>query len=72
MTTAMQVMRQFNQYLQVELAENGDTDRAKRETKKQCKVVGNALLNFDGFLSLLRTSHKDLTPAIFAQARQYF
>ncbi len=71
MTTAMKVMLRFNQYLQVELVENGGTDRARRETKKQCEVVGNALLNFDGFLSLLRTPHKDLTPAIFAQARQY-
>jgi hypothetical protein len=71
MITAMKVMLRFNQYLQVELIENGGTDRARRETKKQCEVVGNALLNFDGFLSLLRTPHKDLTPAIFAQAQQY-
>jgi hypothetical protein len=72
MTTAMQVMHGFNQYLQVELVENGGTDGARRETKKQCKVIGPALLNFDGFLSLLCTPHKDLTPAIFAhQAQQY-
>jgi hypothetical protein len=71
MTTAMKVMLRFNQYLQVKLVENGGTDRARTETKKQCEVVGNALLNFDGFLSLLRTPHQDLTPAIFAQARQY-
>jgi hypothetical protein len=60
-----------NQYLQGELVENGGTDRAKKETKKQCEVVGNALVNFDGLLSLLRTPHQDLTPAMFAQARQY-
>jgi hypothetical protein len=71
MTTAMQVMRRFNQYLQVELVENGGTNWARRETKKQCKAVGNTLLNFDGFLSLLLTPHKDLTPAIFAQGQQY-
>jgi hypothetical protein len=69
--TAMQVMLQFNQYLQVRLVENGGTDRARRETKKQCEVIGNALLNFDEFLSLLRTPHKDLMPAIFTQAQQY-
>jgi hypothetical protein len=71
MTTAMEVMQRFNQYLQGELVENGGTDRAKKETKKQCEVVGNALVNFDGLLSLLRTPHQDLTPAMFAQARQY-
>jgi hypothetical protein len=34
MTTAMEVMLRFNQYLQVELVENGGTHRARRETKK--------------------------------------
>jgi hypothetical protein len=72
MTTAKKVMCQFNQYLQVELVENGgSTDRAWREMNKQCKVVGNALLNFDGFLSILRTPPKDLMPTVFAQAQQY-
>jgi hypothetical protein len=72
MTTPMKVMCQFNQYLQVEQAESGGTDRARRETKKQCQDVGNALLNFHRFPSLLlHTPQKDLTPAIFAQAKQY-
>jgi hypothetical protein len=48
-------MLRFNQYLQVELVENGGTHQARRESKKQCEVVGNASLNFDRFLSLLRT-----------------
>jgi hypothetical protein len=71
MTTAMKVMRPFNQYLHVELVENGATDQTRKDMKMQCKVAENALLNFSGFLSLLRTPHKDMTPAIFAQAGQF-
>jgi hypothetical protein len=52
MTTAMKLMLRFNQYLQVELVENGGTHQARTESKKQCEVVGNASLRF---LSLLQT-----------------
>jgi hypothetical protein len=45
---------------QLVFEEDGGLERAKREVAKQCDVVANALLLLDGFLSLLRTDHKDL------------
>ena len=38
---------------------------------KRCDIVAKALLLFDGFLSLLRTEHKDLTPQHITRAREY-
>jgi hypothetical protein len=52
---------QIKAFLLDELERMGDR-RAKREVKKLCEIVAKALLLFDGFLSLLRTDHKDLTP----------
>ena len=48
-----------------------DRWRAKRGVKKQCDIVAKALLLFDGFLSLLRTDHKDLSPQHITRAQEY-
>jgi hypothetical protein len=53
------------------LEADGGSERAKREVKKRCDIVAKALLLFDGFLSLLRTAHKDLTAGKIASARRY-
>jgi hypothetical protein len=39
--------------------------------RKWCNIVANMILLFDGFLSLLRTDHKDLTAQVIAKAREY-
>jgi hypothetical protein len=38
---------------------------------KGCDIVAKALLLFDGFLSLLRTNHKDPTPKHIGKVREY-
>ncbi len=53
---------QIKAFLLEQLGEDGGSERAKREVKKRCDIVAKALLLFDGFLSLLRTDHNDLTP----------
>jgi hypothetical protein len=46
----------------------GDPNELRR---KRCDIVATALLHFDGFLSLVRTEHKDLTTQDITKAREY-
>jgi hypothetical protein len=57
-------------FLLDQLEEDGGSQRAKREMTKRCDIVAKALLLFDGFLSILRTGHKDLTPEHIGKARE--
>jgi hypothetical protein len=50
--------------------EDGGSEPAKREVTKRCDIVAKCLLSFDRFLSILRTDHKDPTPALVAKARE--
>jgi hypothetical protein len=54
-----------------QLEEDGGLERAKRKVTKRCDIVVKALLLFDGFLSLLGTDHKDLTPQHIVKAQEY-
>jgi hypothetical protein len=55
-----------------QLEEDGGSEQAKTEVRKRCDIVATALLLFDGFLSLVRTKHKDLTPQHhITKAREY-
>jgi hypothetical protein len=66
----MLIYEQIEAFLLNQLEEDGGSERAKREVKKRCDIVAKALLLFDGFLSLLRTDHKDLTPQHITKARE--
>jgi hypothetical protein len=55
----------------VQLDEEGVSERAQREVRKLCDIVAKAFLLFDGFLSLVRTNHKDVTPPTQTKAREY-
>jgi hypothetical protein len=67
------IFDQLKAFLLENLEEDGGSERAKRGVTKRCDivVVAKALLLFDGFLSLLRTDHKDLTPDHIMKAREY-
>jgi hypothetical protein len=56
------IFEQIKAFLLDQLEEDGGSERAKREVQKQCEIVAKVLLLFDGFLSLVRTEHGDLTP----------
>ncbi len=56
------IFEQIKAFLLDQLEEDGGSERAKTEVRKRCDIVAKALLLFDGFLSLLRTDHKDVTP----------
>ena len=71
MAWARLIYDQIKAFLLEQLGEDGGSERAKREVKKRCDIVAKALLLFDGFLSLLRTDHKDLTPQHIMKAREY-
>jgi hypothetical protein len=71
MAWARLIYDQIKAFLLEQLGEDGGSERAKREVKKRCDIVAKALLLFDGFLSLLRTDHKDLTPQHITKAREY-
>jgi hypothetical protein len=62
------IFEQMKAFLLEQLEEDGGSEPAKREVTKQCYIVAKALLLFNGFLSLLRTDHKDLTPRHIAKA----
>ncbi len=62
---------QIKVFLLDQLEEDGGSERAKTEVHKRCYIVSKALLLFDGFLSLVRTEHKDLTPQHMTKAREY-
>jgi hypothetical protein len=53
------------------MMEDGASERAEKEVTKRCDIVAKCLLLFDGFLSILRTDHKDLTPELIAKAREH-
>jgi hypothetical protein len=71
MAWARLIFDQIKAFLLEKLEEDGGSERAKREVTKRCDIVAKALLLFDGFLSLLRTEHKDLTPQHIEKAREY-
>jgi hypothetical protein len=65
------IFAQMKAFLLEKLEEDGGSERAKREVTKRCDIVAKALLLFDGFLSILRTDHQNLTPQLIAKARQF-
>jgi hypothetical protein len=66
------IFEQIKAFLLDQLEEDGGSERAKTEVQKRCNIVATALLLFDGFLSLVRTEHKDLTPQPhITKAREY-
>jgi hypothetical protein len=71
MALARPIYDQMIAFLLEKLEEDGGLERAKREVKEWCDIVTKALLLFDGFLSLLRTDHKDLTLQHIIEAREY-
>jgi hypothetical protein len=71
MAWARLIFEQLKEYLVEQLEEDGGSERAKTEVRKRCDIVAKALLLFDGFLSILRTDHKDLTPQHITKARRY-
>ena len=71
MASARLIFNQIKAFLLEQLEEDGGSERAKREVEKRCDLVAKALLLFDGFLSILRTDHKDLTPQLIAKGREY-
>ena len=71
MAWARLIYDQIKAFLLEQLEEDRGSERAKREVKKRCDIVAKALLLFDGFLSLLRTDHKDLTLQHITKAREY-
>jgi hypothetical protein len=71
MSWARLIFDQIKEFLLEKLEEDGGSQRTKREVTKRCDIVAKALLLFDGFLSILRTPHQDLTPAHIAKAREY-
>jgi hypothetical protein len=71
MSCARPIFDQIKSFLLERLEEDGGSERAKREVTKRCDIVANALLLFDGFLSLLRTDHNGLTPQLIMKARAF-
>jgi hypothetical protein len=69
MSWARLIFEQMKAFLLEQLEEDGGSERGKREVTKWCGIVAKALLLFDsGFLSILRTDHKDLTPQHIVKA----
>jgi hypothetical protein len=68
MAWARLILNQTKAFLLEKPEEDGGSERAKREVTKRCDAVAKCSLLFDGFLSILRTDHKDLTPALIAKA----
>jgi hypothetical protein len=71
MAFARLIYNKMKVFLLAELDENEASARAKREVSKRCDIIAKCLLLFDGFLSILRTEHKDLAPALIAKAREH-
>jgi hypothetical protein len=71
MAWARLIFDQIKGFLLAKLEEDGGTQRRKREVVKRCDIVAKALLLFDGFLSILRTPHQNLTPQLIAKARRF-
>jgi hypothetical protein len=71
MAWAWLIFEQMKAFLLEQLEEDGGSERAKREVMKWCVIVAKALLLFDGFISLIRTDHKDLTLQHIAKAQEY-
>jgi hypothetical protein len=72
MAFARLVHNKMKVFLLAELDKNEASARAKREVSKRCDIIAKCLLLFDGFLSILRTEHKDdLTPVLTAKAREH-
>jgi hypothetical protein len=71
MSSARLIYDELKEFLLQRLEEDGASARRKREVRKRCDLIAKCLLLFDGFLSILRTEHKDLTPALIAKAREY-
>jgi hypothetical protein len=66
------IFDQMKAFVMEKVEEDGGSERAKGEVTKGCDIVVKALLVlFDGFLSLLWTDHKDLTPENITKAQPY-
>jgi hypothetical protein len=66
------IFEQIKAFLFDQLEEDGGSKRAKMEVQSSATLLLKPyLLLFDGFLSLLRTDHKDLTPQHITKAREY-
>jgi hypothetical protein len=64
------IFEQIKAFLLDQLEEDGGLEQAKTEVQTRCGVVATALLLFDGFLSLVRTKHKDLTPPTHNESKR--
>ena len=71
MSSARLIFDQIEELLLERLKENGGSAREKREVKKRCDIIAKSLLLFDGLLSILITSQKDLTPWKIRKAQRY-
>jgi hypothetical protein len=71
MAWARLVCNQMKAFLLEKMAEDGASERAKKEVTKRCEIVAKCLQSFDGFLSILYADHKDLTPELIAKAREH-
>jgi hypothetical protein len=71
MAWARLVCNKMKEFLLAKLDKNGAFARAKREVSKQRDIIAKCSLLFHGFLSVLRTEHKDLTPALTVKAREH-
>jgi hypothetical protein len=65
------IFNRIKAFLLEQLGEDGGLEQAKAEMRKRCDLIAKGLLLFDGFLSLLRTDHKDLIPEHITKAREY-
>jgi hypothetical protein len=70
MAFARLVCNEMKVFLLAEPDQNEGSLLAKREASKRRDIIAKCLLLFDGFLSVSRPEHKDLTPAIIAKARE--
>ena len=71
MSLARLILDQITEFLLERLEENGGSEQAEIEVKKRCDIISKALLLFDEVFSLLRTSHKDLTPRKIKKSQRY-
>jgi hypothetical protein len=71
MAWARLVHNQMKAFPLEKMVEDGASERAKKEVTKRCDIVAKCLLSFEGFLSVSRTDHKDLTPELIAKAREH-
>jgi hypothetical protein len=71
MVWARLVCNQMKAFPLEKMVEDGASERAKKEVTKQCDIIAKCWLLFDGFLSVSRADHEDLTPELIAKAREH-